>query len=135
MSKKQCKEKNHSKLQITPEPRLFSSQPSLEDIRRSHNEFCLRFNVDEINSKENTFIALMAELGQLAKLFKWRKNCPNKFGILEIDQGEQSKLEDVLADSLIYIVRIANQTSVDLPKAVIKKIDKNIMKYYNVKLE
>ena len=133
MAKKQCKEKNYSMLKITSEPRLFSSQPSLEEIRKSHNEYCLRFNVDEINSKENTFIALIAELGQLAKLFKWRKKAIDDG--FEIGQGERSKIEDVLADSLIYIVRLANQTSIDLPKAVIKKFDKNIMKYYNVKLE
>ena len=133
MAKKQCKEKNYPMLKITSEHRLFSSQPSLEEIRKSHNEYCLRFNVDEINSRENTFIALIAELGQLAKLFKWRKKAIDEG--FEIGQGERTKIEDVLADSLIYIVRLANQTSIDLPKAVIKKFDKNIMKYYNVKLE
>ena len=132
MSKKQCSEINITNIQSSSRIQLFSSYPSLEQIRLSHNEFCIKFDVDEINSKENTFIALIAEIGQLAKILKWKKSTKNN---KQMDSKTRTKLEDVLADALVYIVRIANEFSVDLPKSVLRKTDKNIMKFYNVKIE
>ena len=54
----------------------------------------------------------------------------NAYGLSVDWSGKERKdLEDELSDVLIYLVRLANVCHVDLPAAVLRKMEQNERKY------
>lgn len=52
-----------------------------------------------------------------------------KRGVPDFTDREKTNLEHELSDVLIYLVRLAHLCHVDLPKAVMEKIEHNSQKY------
>ena len=49
--------------------------------------------------------------------------------IKDWDEKEKENLGDELADVLMYLIRLSDKCNIDLPKAVLNKINKNSLKY------
>lgn len=52
-----------------------------------------------------------------------------KAGVPEFSQKEKTNLEHELSDVLIYLIRLSHLCHVDLPKAVLEKMELNKQKY------
>ncbi len=61
---------------------------------------------------------LTEEVGELARVMA------RKFGDQSLKKGETLNLEDEIADVLWVLMALANQTGVDLEKAMIKNLEK-----------
>lgn len=80
---------------------------------------------DQFHSPKNLSMALSAEVAEIVEHFQWltedqSKSLPNK------------KLEEVeteLADTLIYLIRLADKLNIDLITAANSKIEVNEQKY------
>ncbi|XP_042327666.1 dCTP pyrophosphatase 1 [Sceloporus undulatus] len=105
----------------------FSTEPSLEDIRRLQVEFGVERGWGKYHQPRNLLLALVGEVGELAELFQWREDAPE--GLPGWTTSEREALSDELSDVLIYLVALANKCHVDLPSAALRKIEKNRLKY------
>lgn len=79
---------------------------------------------------ELTNMALLTEeVGELARVMA------RKYGEQSFKDGEKDNLEDEIADVLFVLVCIANQTGIDITKAVennfIKKTKRDILRHKN----
>lgn len=105
----------------------FSPSPTLEDIRRLHKEFSDERDWNQYHTPRNLLLALVGEVGELAELFQWRGEVQE--GLPGWDAADRKHLEEELSDVLIYLVRLADKCNVNLPEAVLRKIELNKKKY------
>ncbi|KAM6155332.1 dCTP pyrophosphatase 1 [Rhynchocyon petersi] len=107
-------------------PFSFSPEPTLEDIRRLHAEFAAERDWDQFHQPRNLLLALVGEVGELAELFQWK---PDHLGPQAWPTKERAALQEELSDVLIYLVALAARCQVDLPQAVLAKMDTNRRRY------
>ncbi|XP_028371394.1 dCTP pyrophosphatase 1 [Phyllostomus discolor] len=105
----------------------FSPEPTLEDIRRLHAEFAAERDWDQFHKPRNLLLALVGEVGELAELFQWKPD--EEPGPQTWPPKERAALQEELSDVLIYLVALAARCRVDLPQAVLSKMDTNRRRY------
>nr|XP_020740318.1 dCTP pyrophosphatase 1 [Odocoileus virginianus texanus]XP_020740319.1 dCTP pyrophosphatase 1 [Odocoileus virginianus texanus]XP_020740320.1 dCTP pyrophosphatase 1 [Odocoileus virginianus texanus]XP_020740322.1 dCTP pyrophosphatase 1 [Odocoileus virginianus texanus] len=105
----------------------FSSEPTLEDIRRLHAEFAAERDWEQFHQPRNLLLALVGEVGELAELFQWKPD--EEPGPQAWSPRERAALQEELSDVLIYLVALAARCRVDLPQAVLSKMDINRQRY------
>ena len=108
-------------------PFTFNDRPTLEDIRKLHQEFSDERDWNQYHTPRNLLLALVGEVGELAELFQWRGEC--KDGLPDWNAGDRKHLEEELSDVLIYLIRLSDKCHINLPEAVIRKIELNKKKY------
>ncbi|KAM5227356.1 dCTP pyrophosphatase 1 [Ctenodactylus gundi] len=111
----------------TPGSFQFSPEPTLEDIRRLHAEFAAERDWDQFHQPRNLLLALVGEVGELAELFQWKSDVEP--GPQAWPPREREALQEELSDVLIYLVALAARCQVDLPQAVLSKMDTNRRRY------
>lgn len=105
----------------------FSREPTLEDIRRLHAEFAAERDWDQFHQPRSLLLALVGEVGELAELFQWKSDAEP--GPRAWPLKERAALQEELSDVLIYLVALAARCHVDLPQAVLSKMDTNRQRY------
>ncbi|KAI5764041.1 DCTPP1 [Gulo gulo luscus] len=108
-------------------PFSFSPEPTLEDIRRLHAEFAAERDWGQFHQPRNLLLALVGEVGELAELFQWKPD--EEPGPQAWPPRERAALQEELSDVLIYLVALAARCHVDLPRAVLSKMDLNRQRY------
>ena len=79
------------------------------------------------HTPRNLVLALTGEVGELAEIFQWLTD--DEAARLAEDPARFTHLQEELADVLMYLVRLASVTGVDLDAAVRDKLVKNALKY------
>ncbi|XP_004773940.1 dCTP pyrophosphatase 1 [Mustela nigripes] len=105
----------------------FSPEPTLEDIRRLHAEFAAERDWGQFHQPRNLLLALVGEVGELAELFQWKPD--EEPGPQAWPPRERAALQEELSDVLIYLVALAARCHVDLPRAVLSKMELNRRRY------
>ncbi|XP_006009850.1 glutamyl-tRNA(Gln) amidotransferase subunit B, mitochondrial [Latimeria chalumnae] len=105
----------------------FSSEPTLEDIRRLQAEFSDERDWNKYHQPRNLLLAMVGEVGEVAELFQWRGEVAE--GLPDWTPKEREELSNELSDVLIYLVELADKCHVDLPRAVLRKMELNRLKY------
>lgn len=78
---------------------------------------------EQYHDLKNLSTAVVVEAGELAEIFQWRT--PDESVAAALDDETRARVEDEVADVLIYLVRFADLAGVDLADAVDRKIDRN----------
>jgi len=97
----------------------------IEKIKLRLRQFAEERDWDQFHSPKNLSMALSAEVAEIVEHFQW----------LTEEQSNnltQNKLEEVdteLADTLIYLIRLADKLDIDLLAAAQSKIELNEKKY------
>ncbi|KAB0366234.1 hypothetical protein FD754_010390 [Muntiacus muntjak] len=94
----------------------FSSEPTLEDIRRLHAEFAAERDWEQFHQPRNLLLALVGEVGELAELFQWKPD--EEPGPQAWSPRERAALQEELT-----------RCHVDLPQAALSKMDINRRRY------
>ena len=82
---------------------------------------------DQFHSVKNLSMALSVESSELMEIFQWMtEEDSNK--VME-NPAKKEKVEDEVADILVYLLRLSGKTGIDLEQAVINKMKKNAAKY------
>ena len=105
----------------------FSAEPSLEHIRRLQAEFTAERDWSQFHQPRNLLLALVGEVGELAELFQWRGEVAE--GLPDWSDADREKVSQELSDVCIYLVELAEKCRVDLPQAVLQKMELNRRKY------
>lgn len=98
---------------------------SLAELRARINQFVKERDWDQFHSPKNLAMAIIVEAAELVEHFQWDT-------LEESRQLDDEKLEQVgqeLADTFVYLLRIAEVTGIDLIEAANRKIDLNGKKY------
>lgn len=82
---------------------------------------------ERFHTPRNLMLALTGEVGELAELFQWKTDA--EAAAMAADPHTFMRLQEELADVMMYLVRLADVCEVDLNQALNDKILKNAQKY------
>jgi dCTP diphosphatase len=104
--------------------RMAFTDRSLEDIRREVAQFADERDWQQFHSPRNLLLALVGEVGEVAEIVRWQgDNDP------AIPEAKREDWADELADVLTLLVRLADQSGVDLTAAFATKLEKARARY------
>ena len=96
-----------------------------DELRKRLRQFAKARDWDQFHSPKNLSMALMVEAAELAEHFQWLTDTQSK----QLPESSLQKVEEELADVLLYLIRIADKLDVDLIEAAKRKIKVNEEKY------
>lgn len=76
----------------------------------------------QFHTPKNLAISLCIESSELLEIFQWSDT-------KEIDEQKKERIEEELADVLIYAIYLADSIGVELPDIILKKVETNRKKY------
>lgn len=97
------------------------------ELRERVLAFARERDWEQFHSPKNLSMALAAEAGELMEHFLWTESKDS--GATLADPKKREKIEDELADVVIYALEFANIGGIDLSKAIEAKLTKNAAKY------
>ena len=97
------------------------------EIRERVLAFARERDWEQFHSPKNLSMALAAEAGELMEHFLWTESKASAATLT--DPKKRGKIEDELADVVIYALEFANIGGIDLAKAIEAKLAQNAAKY------
>lgn len=82
---------------------------------------------NQFHSIKNLSMALSVETSELVEIFQWLKE--EDSNLVKNKAELKAKVEEEIADIFIYLMRIAVKSEIDIESSVLKKIEKNSLKY------
>ncbi|MEQ1599496.1 MAG: nucleotide pyrophosphohydrolase [Methylotenera sp.] len=98
---------------------------SLQDLRAKINAFVAERDWAQFHTPKNLAMAMIVEAAELVEQFQW--DTPHESQHLVPEKREAVAHE--LADTLVYLLRLAEVLEIDLIDAANKKIALNAQKY------
>lgn len=98
---------------------------SLTNLRIRLRDFAAKRDWDKFHSPKNLAMALATEVGELIEHFQWLTEDESK----SLAREKLEKVEEELADILIYLVQLSDKLGVDLVETAFRKIEINSQKY------
>ena len=102
-----------------------SNQDSLANLRAKINAFVAERDWAQFHTPKNLAMAMIVEAAELVEQFQW--DTPSESQQLTPEKREAVAHE--LADTFVYLLRIAEVLQIDLIDAANKKIALNAVKY------
>ncbi len=99
---------------------------NIEDLRREVAQFAENREWDRFHSVRNLVLAMVGEVGEVAEVLQWTDD--DKVAEL-LNAGGRERLAEELADVLIYLIRVADRSGVNLEQAVRDKLVLNDQRY------
>lgn len=97
----------------------------LADLKQRLRQFAEERDWEQFHSPKNLAMALIVEAAELVEHFQWLSQDESR----QLPSATQVKVEEELADVLLYLVRLADMLDIDLLAAAQKKIALNARKY------
>jgi NTP pyrophosphatase (non-canonical NTP hydrolase) len=94
----------------------------LDDIKKLILDFRNNRDWKQFHKTKDLLIGLGVEVSELNELFLWKSEN-------EIKTISNEKIEDEIADIFIFLTYICDEFNIDLKNAVVKKLNKNELKY------
>jgi len=82
---------------------------------------------EQFHAPKNLSMALAAETGELMEHFLWMS--PEQSRTVVQDAAKRHKIEEEIADVVIYALEFANMTGIDVAAAIERKLAVNAKKY------
>ena len=100
-------------------------EDSLNNLREKINAFVKERDWDQFHTPKNLAMAMIVDAAELVEQFQW--NTPEESQTLTPEKREAVSHE--LADTFVYLLRIAEVLEIDLIEATNQKIVLNAKKY------
>lgn len=97
----------------------------LKLLQQRLRRFAAERDWEQFHSPKNLVMALMVEVAELGEHFQWLSEGQS----LQLSHDKQAAVELELADTFLYLLRLADRLNVDLVVAADKKIALNEQKY------
>lgn len=99
----------------------------LTGLQTTLRQFAAERDWQPFHTPKNLATALIVEAAELAEIFQWMT--PEQSLAAHTDRVVRERIADEVADVLLYLVQLADRTSVDLKRAVGRKLVKNAKKH------
>lgn len=99
----------------------------LEALRDAMREFTAEREWERFHDPKSLLLALVGEVGELSELFQWLP--AESAREAAADDPLRTRVQEELADVLLYLVRLADVLGVDLSAAAEAKMRKNAFKH------
>lgn len=96
-------------------------------VQQQLRDFAAARDWQPFHSPKNLAMALMVESAELLELFQWLTPEQSR-QLAQTAQGKE-RLEEEMADVLLYLLQLADHTGIDLQAAAQAKIAKNALKH------
>jgi len=101
------------------------SSESLQQLAERLRQFAEERDWEQFHSPKNLSMALLVEVAEIAEHFQWLTEQQSR----NLDADKREEVAHELADTLIYLVRLADQLGVDLLEATERKLVVNETRY------
>ena len=102
-------------------------KPSIESILPHLLEFRKEREWEQFHLPKELAAAMSIEASELQELFLWReRETPDT---VKQDTHRMELIRDEVADVMIYLLFLSHDLDIDLPKAILHKLEKNREKY------
>jgi len=101
------------------------SSTDLNILKQRLRDFAEARDWDQFHSPKNLSMALSAEVAEIIEHFQWLTEEQSK----NLPEDKLDEVETELADTLIYLIRLADKLDIDLMAAAVSKIELNEQKY------
>ena len=101
------------------------SSSDLDTLTRRLREFADARDWEQFHSPKNLTMALSVEVAEIVEHFQWLSEEQSN----DLPEQTLDKVEAELADTLLYLVRLADKLDIDLLDAARRKIEINEQKY------
>lgn len=98
--------------------------PSFDEVRRELRAFVDERAWDAFHSPKDLALSMAIESGELLELFQWRD--PKS---AELTHEDRERIQEEVADVVLYAMLLADKAGFDLPQALSRKIARNREKY------
>lgn len=98
---------------------------SLDQLRARINAFVEDRDWAQFHSPKNLAMAMIVEAGEVVEHFQWLTETESR----NLDDETKNQVGHELADTFVYLLRIAEVAGIDLLQATNEKIDLNAKKY------
>lgn len=82
---------------------------------------------EKFHQPTNLAISASIELGELLELFQWKTN--EQIDESLRDEDYRDAVASEIADVLIYLLRLADRTGIDVSRSILEKMKRNEEKY------
>ncbi len=97
----------------------------LNDLREQLRRFAKERDWEQYHSPKNLAMALVVEAGELVEQLQWLTEEQSQ----ALTPVQHQAVAEEAADVLLYLIRFADRTGIDLERAARDKIGKNAQKY------
>ena len=104
----------------------------LAQLQQTLRQFAAEREWEQFHTPKNLAMALMVEAAELAEIFQWMT--PEESQSAHGDEVVHEHIAEEIADVLLYLLQLADRSSIDLKRAVGKKLVKNAKKHPPTKL-
>jgi NTP pyrophosphatase (non-canonical NTP hydrolase) len=101
------------------------AQTSMQQLREVVRKFVDERDWQQFHSPKNLSMAMAIEAAELMEHFQWITPDASR----ELDPESKAAAGEELADVLCYALAIANELDLDLTSTLLKKMEKNRVKY------
>ena len=103
------------------------STTSIEQLKDLIKKFCNERDWDQFHTAKDLAIGLVTEASEVLEHFRFQSESDVKE--LLASNARKEQVEDELADTLFFILRFGQRYDIDLATAMVRKLDKNALKY------
>jgi NTP pyrophosphatase (non-canonical NTP hydrolase) len=98
---------------------------SLNELKQKLQQFVDERDWAQFHSPKNLAMAMIVEAAELVEHFQWNTEAESH----ELSDEKREQVGHELADTFVYLLRIAQVLDIDLIEATNKKITLNALKY------
>lgn len=106
---------------------LDDNRTSLAELKSRILAFARERDWEQFHAPKNLSMALAAEAGELMEHFLW--STPESSRAIVADPAKRQRIEEELADVVIYALEFANIAQIDVAAAIEAKMAANATKY------
>jgi len=106
---------------------LTDANTNIAELKSRILAFARERDWEQFHAPKNLSMALAAEAGELMEHFLWATSEASRATVR--DPSKRQKIEEELADVIIYALEFANMTQIDVAAVIEKKMAANAKKY------
>ena len=106
---------------------MTDAETTLSEIKERVLAFARERDWEQFHSPKNLSMAIAAEAAELMEHFLWQSPEQSRTDLMEA--ALKAKVEEELADVLIFAIEFANVSGIDLSRAITQKMKRNAEKY------
>ncbi len=103
------------------------SNTTLEDLKRVVKKYCEDRDWDQYHNPKELAVGAVTEAAELLEPFRFKSE--QQMEAMLKDPKAREEISEEMADTVYFVLRLAQKYDIDLSSAFEKKMEKNIKKY------